>query len=66
MRKRAEKTPFPSEKIFYHGWTQIHTDWKDGGTMPDPNGANDRQLDSRQFAKFASRSYPCLSVSIRG
>jgi hypothetical protein len=30
--------------------------------MLDPNGANDRQLNSRQFAKFVSRPYPCLSV----
>jgi hypothetical protein len=30
--------------------------------MPDPNGANDRQQISRQFAKFASRPYLCPSV----
>ena len=59
-------TSFLSEKIFYHGWTQMHTDWKERGTMLDTNVANYRQLYSRQFAKFASRPYPCPSVSIRG
>ena len=33
------------------------------GTMPDTNCANFRQFNSRQFAKFASRLYPCSSAS---
>jgi hypothetical protein len=44
----------------------MDTDWKKGSTMLDTNCANDRQLNSRQFVKFASRPYPCLSVFIRG
>ena len=59
-------TSFLSEKIFYHGWTRIHTDRKEGSTRLDPNCANYRQLNSRQFAKFASRPCPCLFVSLRG
>jgi hypothetical protein len=35
-------TSFLSEKIFYHGWTRIHTDWKEGSTMLDTNCANYR------------------------
>jgi len=52
-------TPFLSEKIFYHGWTQMHTDWKEEGPILDLHGADDRQLNSWQFA---SRPYPCSSV----
>jgi hypothetical protein len=40
-------TSFLSEKIFNHGWTRIHTDWKVGGTMLDTNCANYQQLNSR-------------------
>ena len=39
-------TSFLSEKIFYHGWTRIHTDGKEGSTMLDTNRANYRQLNS--------------------
>ncbi|MGD0208973.1 MAG: hypothetical protein ABSC89_15335 [Verrucomicrobiota bacterium] len=39
-------TSFLSEKIFYHGWTRIHTDGKEGSTMLDTNRANYCQLNS--------------------
>ena len=55
-------TSFLSEKIFYHGWTRIHTEEKERSTMFDTNCANYRQLNSRQFAKFASRPYPSRSA----
>ena len=55
----------PFREDFYHGWTRIHTDGKEGRTMLDTNCADYRQLNLRQFAKFASPRYPCLSVFIR-
>ena len=52
--------------FYNHRWTQMDTDGKDGSTVFDANCANYRQLNSRQFAKFASRPYPSRHGGIRG
>src|SRR5208282_3008253 len=64
-------TSFPSEKIFYHGGTRIHTDGKAGSTMLDTNCANYRQLNSRlalirttimQIFVFLAKNWPRENV----